>query len=41
MLNDFINKDTKQEKPEIFIAPKLITQANLVEAESGAEAGIK
>ena len=31
VLNDFINKGTKPDKHEIFIAPKLITQANLAE----------
>jgi ABC-type sugar transport system substrate-binding protein len=41
VLNDFITKGAKPEKHEIFIAPKLITQANLAEAERGAEAGIK
>ncbi len=40
VLNDFITKGAKPEKHEIFIAPKLITQANLAEAERGAEAGI-
>jgi ABC-type sugar transport system substrate-binding protein len=41
VLNDFITKGAKPAKHEIFIAPKLITQANLAEAERGAEAGIK
>ena len=41
VLNDFINKGAKPAKHEIFIAPKLITLANLAEAERGAEAGIK
>ena len=40
VLNDFITQGAKPEKHEIFIAPKLITQANLAEAERGAEAGI-
>ena len=37
---DFITKGTKPAKHDIFIAPKLITQENLDEAERGAEAGI-
>ena len=40
VLNDFITKGAKPEKHDIFIAPKLITQDNLDEAERGAEAGI-
>ena len=33
VLNDFITKGAKPAQHEIFIAPKLITQANLDEAE--------
>jgi ribose transport system substrate-binding protein len=40
-LNDFMTKGAKPAQHDIFITPKLISKANLGEAERAAEAGIQ